>query len=228
MAAYLNERYKNVINVFTNTGKEVEGTLVFADKCDKYFNLNLVWLEYRHLNQFGVVNFETASRNGEPFEDLIKHKGLPTARARICTRDLKIRTIDRYLASIGLAPKDYKMAVGIRFDEQHRIADKYYPLAQELHVTKQIILEWWKRQPFDLDVPEHLGNCDFCFEKSLRKRLMNVDHSGWWQQMEERYGDDSAPVFDVRNRLSVSQIREKRDLQRTQLDIEYGCFCKTT
>ena len=35
----------NLIFVFANTGEENEETLEFVDKCDKYFNLNLIWVE---------------------------------------------------------------------------------------------------------------------------------------------------------------------------------------
>ena len=47
LAKYVKEnpKYKNVIFVFLNTGKEREETLIFADKCDKEFGLNLLWLE---------------------------------------------------------------------------------------------------------------------------------------------------------------------------------------
>ena len=47
LAKYIKEnpKYKNCIFVFMNTGKEREETLIFADKCDKEFGLNLIWLE---------------------------------------------------------------------------------------------------------------------------------------------------------------------------------------
>ncbi|GJQ04626.1 phosphoadenosine phosphosulfate reductase domain-containing protein [Capnocytophaga canimorsus] len=47
MAVFCKERYKNdnLLFVFVNTGKERSETLDFVNQCDKYFNLNLVWLE---------------------------------------------------------------------------------------------------------------------------------------------------------------------------------------
>lgn len=60
--------------VFSNTGLEHEKTLEFVDRCDKEWNLNLVWIEsVTHLKKgvgqtFIIVNYESASRNGEPFE----------------------------------------------------------------------------------------------------------------------------------------------------------------
>jgi 3'-phosphoadenosine 5'-phosphosulfate sulfotransferase (PAPS reductase)/FAD synthetase len=32
---------------FQNTGKEMPQTLEFINECDKRWNLNMVWLEYR-------------------------------------------------------------------------------------------------------------------------------------------------------------------------------------
>lgn len=40
----LSDKY-NLKFVFANTGEENEETLIFVDKCDKYFGLNLTWVE---------------------------------------------------------------------------------------------------------------------------------------------------------------------------------------
>lgn len=31
------------------------------------------------------------------------------------------------------------------------------------------MIDWWKKQPFNLGIQEHLGNCVFCIKKSLQK-----------------------------------------------------------
>ena len=64
---------------FANTGKEDEATLRFVQDCSEQWNVPITWLEWRD-NDLGyeVVNFETASRNGEPFREMcIKRKALP-------------------------------------------------------------------------------------------------------------------------------------------------------
>jgi 3'-phosphoadenosine 5'-phosphosulfate sulfotransferase (PAPS reductase)/FAD synthetase len=72
----------DIVCVFANTGQENEETLEFFEKCDKEFNLNLVWVEAVINPEKGkgvrhkIVNFDTASRNGEPFEDAIKKYGM--------------------------------------------------------------------------------------------------------------------------------------------------------
>jgi 3'-phosphoadenosine 5'-phosphosulfate sulfotransferase (PAPS reductase)/FAD synthetase len=68
LAKYIksNPKYENVIYVILNTGKEKEESLIFADKCDKEFGLNLIWLE-AVINQgkgngttYSIVDFKTA------------------------------------------------------------------------------------------------------------------------------------------------------------------------
>lgn len=48
MCDFLMQNYADAYEfhfVFANTGREHEETLIFADKVDKLFGLNLVWLE---------------------------------------------------------------------------------------------------------------------------------------------------------------------------------------
>jgi hypothetical protein len=106
LAKYIksNKNYKNVIYVFLNTGREREESLIFADRCDKEFNLNLIWLEAvinsgkGNVTGYKIVNFETASRNGEPFEEMMKKYPMPNnAGVMNCTRELKQRPIDAFL-----------------------------------------------------------------------------------------------------------------------------------
>ena len=88
--------------VFCNTGKEEEATLKFVKDCSDRWNVPITWLEYRFNGDkpdFAVVSYETASRNGEPFEQIIRHfnNALPNGRARYCSSNLKTRTFYRYL-----------------------------------------------------------------------------------------------------------------------------------
>jgi 3'-phosphoadenosine 5'-phosphosulfate sulfotransferase (PAPS reductase)/FAD synthetase len=77
-SAYMTKRLIDMgltdyIVTFQNTGKEMPQTLDFVNECDKRWGLNIVWLEYRFGNQFEVVSYETASRDGRPFAELIEH-----------------------------------------------------------------------------------------------------------------------------------------------------------
>lgn len=196
--------YDTIKFVFANTGQEYEETLEFVNRCDKEFDLNIVWVEakvnpeLRKGTTFKIVNFETASRNGEPYEDVIKKFGIPNQSHPICTRELKLRPIQAYLKSIGWRKKDYQTALGIRTDEPHRISSRcvedriIYPLIEFHPTDKAFINEWWMNQNFNLYLPEHKGNCKWCWKKSKRKLLTlareDINIFEFPKRMEENYG----------------------------------------
>jgi 3'-phosphoadenosine 5'-phosphosulfate sulfotransferase (PAPS reductase)/FAD synthetase len=110
---------------FANTGKEDEATLRFVQDCSERWNVPITWLEYCEADEtkdrWKLVNFETASRNGEPFEALIRRRNyLPNPVSRFCTVELKVRTIHRYLKENGWT--EWDSMLGIRADEQRRLA----------------------------------------------------------------------------------------------------------
>lgn len=250
-----NLNYKDCIFVFMNTGKEREETLKFADKCDKEFNLNLVYLEALVNDEKGkgttykIVNFKTASRNGEPFEEMLKKYPMPNNMASNCTRELKQRPIDSYLKDNY---KNYNIikVVGIRSDEAHRksinaeIEKVIYPLCDDIKVDSRFIRNWWENQSFDLELKDYQGNCDLCFKKSLKKRLTiikeNPDSAKWWLEMEQKYSSEQIPRFDLRTNKSIEQLiemakrpfssaKDLHELSKEQFnlfDYETDCFCK--
>lgn len=249
------KHYKKLF-VFANTGKEREETLCFVDKCDKEFDLNLVWVEADisptkgEGTNFRVVDFEKASRNGEPFEQLNKKFGLPSKLWRHCTRDLKEVPIHKYAKSIF--GKDYLTAIGIRADEKHRLGSdpkKIYPLA-EIGIDEKIVRSFWDRQTFDLELKDYQGNCDLCFLKSTRKKLTiiseNPSVADWWNEQELKYQNEKQSKFDVYRDNSIIDLVElakqpfrkaldkhEVDLQQQylfepEMDLEFDCFCKMT
>jgi 3'-phosphoadenosine 5'-phosphosulfate sulfotransferase (PAPS reductase)/FAD synthetase len=78
---------------FANTGKEEEETLKFVRECGRQWHVPITWVEYRNDDKdYEIVDYETASRNGEPFEAIIrKRQYLPNPVTRFCTVELKIR-----------------------------------------------------------------------------------------------------------------------------------------
>lgn len=94
---------KDAVVCFANTGKEDEATLKFVHDCSVNWNIPIVWLEWRDNKKgYEIVNFETASRNGEPFRDMcIKKKALPNGFMRFCTGELKIDVVHKYLKDSG-------------------------------------------------------------------------------------------------------------------------------
>ena len=184
--------------VFANTGKEKFQTLRFVDRCDREWSLGIVWVE-AVVNETGIacthkiVDYATASRNGEPFKAVIQKYGIPNMNYLHCTRELKANAIRSYLQSIGWS--DYTIAQGMRADEPRRTKPKdgvIYPLASTWPMTKSQILDWWKEQPFDLGLLDYQGNCDCCHKKHLPKLVRIAQEDAhlfdWWSQMEEKYG----------------------------------------
>lgn len=251
------DKYKNVIYVFLNTGKEVENTLQFVDRCDKEWGLGVIWLEALVNNEKGkgttykIVDFKTASRNGEPFEAMLKKYPLPNNIASNCTRELKQRPIDAYLRDNYKNNKLIRV-IGIRADEAHRKsihAQKekiIYPLCDEIPFNERMVREFWSKQSFDLGLKDYEGNCDLCFKKSLKKRLTiikeNPEKAKWWLDMEQKYSSEEIPRFDLRTNKSIEQLvemaqrpftkaKDLHELSQEQCDLfeyETDCFCKAS
>lgn len=167
--------------VYANTSREHPNTLRFINDCDTYFNLNLIWLEADIKDgknvgtEYKITNYKDCKKDGEIYEDMIKKYGLPNKSYPHCTRELKLRPIDKYSKELGIT----KRAIGIRADEAKRVAknfeDKeiYYPLLFDNPVDKKDIIWWWSKRTFDLEITEELGNCVTCWKKSDRK-LMTI------------------------------------------------------
>lgn len=222
----------DAIVCFANTGKEEEATLKFVHDCSVNWSVPIVWLEYRDAKvKFAVVDYETASRNGEPFEQLInKKKYLPNQAQRFCTQELKVNTLDRYLKSIGI--KEYDTFVGIRADEPRRVAkisqqiDKLMPLAVS-NVSENVVWEFWNNNTFDLQLPKASGssNCDLCFLKgtSILTSLIqqNPNRVVWWEKQEENIGARFS-----KDKPTYSQMA-KFNREQTELfvDATIECFC---
>lgn len=180
---------------FQNTGREHEKTLEFLCRLEDDLQRPIVRLEWRpppqrgdapRLATFEVVTHQTMSRKGEPFREMLetskafretkdKPPLAPWARSRICTSYLKIRTMHKYMVSLGLDV--YTKYIGFRFDEPDRVhrrmsdatrgIDPKFPL-YDAKITKADVLRFWSAKPYDLNIPEHLGNCIECFMKGER------------------------------------------------------------
>ena len=231
----------DAIVCFANTGKEEEATLKFVKDCEVNWNVPIHWLEYKSHNKFKKVDFNLASRNGEPFEELIQdRKMLPNVRSRFCTGTLKIRTIHRYVRSLGWDhhETDNSDFIGIRADEKRR-AIKQPKEKVPLYVSgvvKKDIFDFWSKQNFDLELPiidgETIGgNCDLCFLKSLPKILTLVkqkpERAVWWAKQEswaEKQTTGDGNRFRI-DRPRYADIHNFIDKQGDMFDDSIECFC---
>jgi hypothetical protein len=186
---------------FANTGKEREETLRFVHECGSRWGVRVRWLEWRNTppkapiaDRFEEVGFNSASRNDEPFLELIRRKKyLPNAVTRFCTTHLKIETIKHFMLAQGY--KKWINVVGLRGDEMHRVfkgiernrsgKDRWQtvmPMATRAagYVRKGTVTNFWLGenpsprllllplpQGFDLGLLDHEGNCNDCFLKGF-------------------------------------------------------------
>jgi len=231
---------------FANTGKEEEATLRFVQYCSERWNVPITWLEWRDNDAgFAVVDFESASRHGEPFEGLIKKRNyLPNPVTRFCTAELKIRTQSKYLASTSLfSGMTYSQLenvswVGIRADEQRRAIrfDRSRLPLVTAGISKEMVGDFWRENDFDLGLPNMNGvtmhgNCDLCFLKGGNQIVSLIaekpERAVWWAEME---------ALALASKPDGAQFRKDRptyqqmmDFTRDQMplfaDETIPCFC---
>ena len=243
---------KEAIVCFANTGKEDEATLRFVDRCSKEWGVPITWVEYRNAEEtkdrFKVVTFETASRDGEPFEAIIRQRNyLPNPVSRFCTVEMKVRAIHRYLKSIGWT--EWDSMLGIRADEQRRLAkignqdygkheEKIAPLGRA-GITKEMVGEFWRNQSFDLELPNingvtYHGNCDLCFLKGTSQTMSLIrekpERAVWWAKMEALALALSSKPDGARFRKDRPSYAEMKKFAEEQTDFfgddeTIACFC---
>jgi hypothetical protein len=225
MAKRLRDEYSDDYDMrfgFANTGLEKLATLAFVERMHTEWEMPITWLEA--VTHFGeragcthkIVDFATASRNGEPFEEMIKKYGVPNKKYPHCTRELKLNPIRSYLESIGW--QDCFRAVGIRMDEPRRIREDadseriIYPLVSMFPSDKPMIKDWWEFQPFQLGLKDYEGNCEACWKKSDTKLIRiakeNPSAFDFPARMEATYGTyaDGKPRTFFRGRRSAKDI----------------------
>ena len=237
----------DAIACFANTGKEEEETLKFVRDCGIQWNVPITWIEYRNDDiGYEIVDYETASRNGEPFESIIRKKSyLPNPVTRFCTIELKIRPMARYLLHRGfgrnMAECENMSMIGIRADEPRRaakIADKGRIPLYTAGVTVETVQAFWAMQSFNLELPTYkgrtlAGNCDLCFLKPAGQILSLVNQrpsrADWWVRMEALALASKPSGGRFRSdRASYAQMRQNAQDQVDFIGHEdegIPCFC---
>jgi len=235
---------------FANTGKECEETLEFVHDCETNWGVKINWLEYKAhetpKERFRVVNYETASRNGEPFLDSIKQNGkfnLPNPVARFCTINMKIRVIHHFLKSLGWKHNENMDWVGIRADEQRRAAkiDRSRTPLVAAGITKEHVGAFWKSHAFDLKLPNNNGvtmhgNCDLCFLKPAHQIQSLIqekpERALWWMKMEAHANSSNKTYGDGakfrKDRPSYAEMHKYALAQTDMFDKDeegIACFC---
>lgn len=190
----------------------------------RVFKREIVWNDAGTTHK--VVDFSCASRNGEPFEDVIKKYGIPNASTPHCNRELKLAPIRSYLRSIGW--KKYYSAIGIRIDEIDRMnKDRIkkmilYPLISEQPMSKPKINFWWSQQQFRLNLKGYQGNCKACWKKSDAKLYTilkeNPEHFEFIERMEEKYSKFIPPTRIAKMKKEGKEVPKSTQFFRKNRD----------
>jgi len=159
-----------------DTGAEHPATYDFVRQCNDYFDLNLVCLrtvvnmEYGIGCGYRVIGIDEIGHDLQPWRDMSLKYGLPYQGGAFCTRDMKTTPFEKYAKDV-FGKKNYTVWLGMRIDEPGRLNREtgHSYLADISDFEKQDILDWWAKMPFDLQIPEHLGNCVFCIKKGVNK-----------------------------------------------------------
>lgn len=171
------------IFVSANTSREAEESLQFGKYVDQFLGLNATLVEAvvhhgtRKSSTHRVVTWDTATRDGSVYEEMVKKYGIANMEWLHCTRELKTNPMYSYVDTIW-ERGTYWVALGIRADEKHRLLKEsvavarkvFYPLAID-GVTKDEVVEEWG--PF-LNLEERWGNCVDCHKKSDAKHFLNM------------------------------------------------------
>jgi 3'-phosphoadenosine 5'-phosphosulfate sulfotransferase (PAPS reductase)/FAD synthetase len=183
----------NVEYIYCDTGAEHPNTYKFIKDVVENFGIKLTCLRTIINMEFGVgpgyrvVEIDDCKQDLEPFMDVCRKHGTPTVAAPLCSDRMKGIPADKY-CNDKYGRGNYYRWLGMRVDEQSRIKttesqldmfEKTKPadnrikttryLAQISDITKSEVLDWWEDQEFNLDLPEHLGNCVFCIKKGSNK-----------------------------------------------------------
>lgn len=160
--------------VFMDTGAEHPKTYEFIKRVVKEWGIPLICFRAIINPSLGIgprCNFISVDEIGydlSTWRDMTAKHGLPYVIGGFCTSRLKQE------------PHEYMMKtyfpnattwIGIRADEPKRLRPKpgFRYLAEIADEDKPEILSWWNKQPFNLEIEEHLGNCVFCVKKTNLK-----------------------------------------------------------
>lgn len=232
----------NVEYIFMDTGAEHPKTYDFIKKCVEYFGIELTCLQGDFEQPLGVghsytvVPLESLRHdmiNG-PFGRLMAKYGVPTVTSAWCTGRMKEETFNKY-CNDKYGKGNYVAWLGIRADEPKRLRIGKNPalryMAEITDFEKEDVLDFWQEMPFNLEIDEHLGNCVFCFKKSINKVALAArdepelaDHfigaiNAANNRVTERTGVEKGVMFRGYNSLqsiiAKFQLHSRRDIADT-------------
>lgn len=162
--------------IFMDTGAEHPKTYEFIRNIVKHWNIKLTCLrvipnpEMNKPSTYEILSIDRIGPDLEPWKRMLKKYGHPYVGGAFCTDRMKTVPFIKY-CNERYGRGSYTTWLGMRIDEPKRTSPKpgIKYLAEISDFEKQDVIEWWRGQPFDLEIQEHLGNCVFCIKKSLQK-----------------------------------------------------------
>lgn len=248
----------DVVVTFQNTGKEKEQTLSFVKRCGEEFGVEVVWLEFDGEYPAGLswkrVDFESASRNGEPFDKMLRYYDqyrsiekkeppiLPNVVNRMCSDRMKIKAATHWMRDV-VGIDSWSAIIGIRYDEPkryHRMMlanekgsnrwENILPMYED-KIVKADVDAFWSGNHFDLGIDSDFGNCDLCFlkhpDKIIRMLRKEPHLADWWIAHEQRTGQ----VFNLA-KPTYKQLKWIAENQEKQIEFDFSdsvevidCMC---
>ncbi|MEA1064720.1 phage N-6-adenine-methyltransferase [Erwinia sp. HR93] len=207
--------------LFMDTGAEHPGTYQFVRDMVKHWDIPLICLrvvvnpELGQGNSYRVISVDEIGPDLKPWRDICEKYGTPYLGGPFCTRTMKTEVFERYCRDM-FGKGNYRTWLGIRADEPKRLKDRsgVSYLADISPFEKQDVLDWWKEQPFDLQIPGHLGNCVFCVKKSINKLALAArDEPALAADFWQLINDPSVRVVERRQQENKIMYRGNNSLE---------------
>ena len=226
----------DVSYIFMDTGAEHPKTYEFIKNIIKHFEIDLICLRPVINLEFGVgitykeISIDDICCDLKPWEEMIEKYGTPFyPSGAACTGYMKTTPYKKYCDD-NFGKNKYITWLGIRVDEPKRLSEKknFDYMANISDFDKHDVLDWWDEQEFNLDLPEHLGNCVFCIKKGVNKVALAAkdepEMAVEFMKMTEREGIRTtekrmtSPDKMFRGSLSLRSVIEAyKDMGRDEL-----------
>lgn len=197
LAVYLKKNKPEIFDkvelFFTDTGAELQEIYEYLDMLEEYLGKPILRIKAR-LNEKNTVDFKVTDKEDEtlPFDDIVynKYNGfLPSARARFCTRDLKITPLKKWIG------KEYAISyVGIRADEPNRtgLVNKKNIISVFPFVEDGLVLDdIYKLLEETVGMPPYYkwrtrSGCYFCFyQRKVEFAIMYHLYPHWFEEAKK-------------------------------------------